>query len=84
MKLSRLTFIRGLLLSAVLLVLVLLCSTPAAHAQAAGSDIPEEQTFVIRDNAQNLLKIEQLIRSLDLPPRQVLIEAHIFDVALDQ
>lgn len=85
MKLPRFA-LPAVLLSVVILG-VLLRPLPTVRAQAASSagneGIPEEQTFVIRDTPQNLMKIEQLIRSLDLPPRQVLIEAHIFDVALD-
>ncbi len=50
---------------------------------SGGGAVPLESTFVIRETPDNLKRIEQIIRSLDVPPKQVLIEAHIFDVALD-
>lgn len=55
----------------------------AAPAGGGAASVPLESTFVIRETPDNLRKIEQIIRSLDVPPKQVLIEAHIFDVALD-
>lgn len=54
-----------------------------AGGGTGGASVPLESTFVIRETPDNLKKIEQIIRSLDVPPKQVLIEAHIFDVALD-
>lgn len=50
---------------------------------ASGGGIPQENTLVIRETPDNLKRIEQIIRRLDVAPRQVLIEAHIFDVVLD-
>jgi len=44
---------------------------------------PGEQTIIIRETPENLRKIEEMLRSLDVPPKQVLIEAHLFDIALD-
>ncbi|MBF0501922.1 MAG: type II secretion system protein GspD [Candidatus Riflebacteria bacterium] len=42
-----------------------------------------ETTLIIRETPENLVKIEQIIKSLDVPPKQVIIEAHIFDITLD-
>ncbi|RCK80079.1 MAG: Type IV pilus biogenesis protein PilQ [Candidatus Ozemobacter sibiricus] len=80
---------RTRLASPLLMVLVLglvpamLCGQTAPSAGGAVSPAPLETTLIIRETPENLLKIEQIIKSLDVPPRQVLIEAHIFDVALD-
>ncbi|MBU1108901.1 MAG: hypothetical protein KKB51_19645 [Candidatus Riflebacteria bacterium] len=79
------------------LCLVILCLTATmpvwaqAQGQAAGQSagqsgggsISPEVTLVIRETPANLDKIEQLIKTLDIPPRQVFIEAHIFDISLD-
>ena len=54
----------------------------AGEAGAAGGG-SRQRTFIIRDVPENLLKIEQIFRSLDVARKQVLIEALIFDVALD-
>ena len=87
-----------LLVPAVLLVLFLGFRLSILYGQAAGGaagggggggglggggSTPLESTLVIRETPENLLKIEQIIKSLDIAPRQVLIEAHIFDVSLD-
>jgi type II secretory pathway component GspD/PulD (secretin) len=45
---------------------------------------PPEKTIVIRETPANLKKIEQLIKTLDVAPKQVFIEAHIFDITLDE
>lgn len=66
-----------------LIFLVMIAAVSFAQAGGAPGQLEGEQTFIIRDHSKNLLKIEQLIKSLDVAPRQVLIEAHIFDVALD-
>ena len=42
-----------------------------------------ENTIIIRETPENLAKIEQIIKSLDVAPTQVLIEANIFDISLD-
>ncbi len=73
-----------------LLVLLLASGATMVSGQAAPqggaagtAGTPLENTLVIRETPENLIKIEQLLKSLDLPPKQVLIEAHIFDVVLD-
>lgn len=52
-------------------------------AQSGGSNVSPEMTLVIRETPENLARIEQLIKTLDVAPRQVFIEAHIFDISLD-
>lgn len=55
-------------------------SGSGVQAGGAGSG---ENTLIIRETPENLAKIEQIIKSLDIAPKQVLIEAHIFDISLD-
>ena len=51
--------------------------------QGGGPSVAPETTLVIRETPENLDRIEQLIKTLDIAPRQVFIEAHIFDISLD-
>jgi type IV pilus secretin PilQ/predicted competence protein len=44
---------------------------------------PTMSTLVVEDTPSNLGSIGALVESLDVPPRQVLIRAHIVDVTLD-
>ncbi len=69
-----------------LCVAALIGCTAAGVAQtpAAGGAAPDELTLLIRDTPGNLARIEQIIRSIDVPPKQVLIEAQIFDIALSE
>ncbi|OGK12740.1 MAG: hypothetical protein A2W80_18235 [Candidatus Riflebacteria bacterium GWC2_50_8] len=53
------------------------------RGQQKGSSAAPEITLVIRETPENLERIEQLIKTLDIAPRQVFIEAHIFDISLD-
>lgn len=48
-----------------------------------GGSRPSEMTIIIRESPENLRKIEEMVRSLDVPPKQVLIETHFFDIKLD-
>lgn len=48
------------------------------------SATPIEKTIVIKETAENLDKIADLIKTLDVPPKQVFIEAHLFDITLDK
>ncbi|NLI77065.1 MAG: type II secretion system protein GspD [Candidatus Riflebacteria bacterium] len=72
---------------AMLLVLLLASGATMVSGQAApqgGAATPLENTLIIRETPENLMKIEQILKTLDLPPKQVLIEAHLFDVSLDK
>jgi len=50
--------------------------------QTSDAPAPDEVTLLIRDSSSNLRRIEDIIKSLDVAPQQVLIEAQIFDIAL--
>ena len=57
---------------------------PAGGAPAGGGGAEgiDELTLIIRDTPANLTKIEYILKSIDIPRRQVLIQAHIFDITL--
>ncbi len=44
---------------------------------------PATSTLVVEDTPENLRLVERVVNALDVPPRQVLIRAHIVDVTLD-
>lgn len=54
----------------------------ASTGGGGGSGSSDELTLIIRDTPANLTKIEYILRSIDVPRRQVLIQAHIFDISL--
>ncbi len=56
----------------------------ASDGGGGGSAVSQENTFVIRETPDNLKRIDQIIKSLDVAPKQVLIEAHIFDISLTE
>lgn len=74
----------------VVLACLFLSTTSLADAQMSasggggggGSGSSDELTLIIRDTPANLTKIEYILRSIDVPRRQVLIQAHIFDISL--
>lgn len=57
--------------------------TPSTNLSKGGKIIThlESNTFVVIDTAEALQKIESLIEYLDRPPKQVLVEAKIVEVA---
>ncbi|MBF0407823.1 MAG: type II secretion system protein GspD [Candidatus Riflebacteria bacterium] len=57
-------------------------SQTAPGGMSSSGSSKAENTFIIRDTPQNLQKIEEIIKSLDVAPKQVLIEANIFDITL--
>lgn len=83
----RLRFKHYILLTAVLCVFLVWTGVSSfgqsAGGGASGGSVRPEATFVIRETPENLTRIEQIIERLDVAPKQVLIEAHIFDIALD-
>lgn len=44
---------------------------------------PFDNTLLVQGTGQDIEQIKQLVRSLDVPPRQVLIDAKIYEVDLD-
>lgn len=45
--------------------------------------LPERNLIVVEDQPGFLARIEQLLEQIDLPPRQILIEAKILEIRLD-
>ena len=58
-------------------------STPASSYSKGGKLIvhPESNTFVVIDTPKAIKKIESLVKYLDKPPKQVMVEAKIVEVA---
>ena len=58
-------------------------STPASNFSQGGKLIvhPESNTFVVIDTPKAIKKIESLVKYLDKPPKQVMVEAKIVEVA---
>ena len=42
-----------------------------------------EKTLIVEDMPRNLAKVKKVLKSLDIPPRQVLIEAKILEIRLN-
>ena len=58
----------------------------SANLSASGKVVTDKRTnsLVVSDMADNIDKIEALIRSLDIPTMQVLLEAKIVDIKMDK
>ncbi|RKY21865.1 MAG: hypothetical protein DRQ55_02760 [Planctomycetota bacterium] len=57
---------------------------PSAEDNAGGNDSTLQEMLVVIDNQASLERIKRLVREFDRRPRQVLIEAQIIEVILDE
>ncbi len=62
--------------------------SPAGNAYVTESDSTDQlktrELLVVEDTAAAHLRIAQYIAQIDIPPRQVLVEAHVLQISLDE
>lgn len=57
---------------------------PSGETETGGTDSTQQEMLVVIDNAVSIERIERLVREFDVRPRQVLVEAQIIEVVLDE
>ena len=57
---------------------------PTNETEAGGNDSTMQEMLVVIDNADSIDRITELVRQFDSRPRQVLVEAQIIEVVLDE
>jgi type II secretory pathway component GspD/PulD (secretin) len=57
---------------------------PSSEDEAGGNDSTMQEMLVVIDNEESIDRILRLVREFDRRPRQVLVEAQILEVVLDE